>query len=202
MTALTTELVTYPLPGAAWPELIAFWRTEWPHTDVDWLDALSGAHAETLTIQLALARAGGEIVGTASVYYPRADPEACCIADVLTSPQQRGQGIAARLTELAVASAFAAGCRVAYLGNKPTEHCVYEKVGFQRIRGAVMRRVAAGAEQAEAGWYAEGQPMGVRETVWGDLPGLAAFLAQPLRLDVIAPGRPRSLRLRLHHGVE
>jgi GNAT superfamily N-acetyltransferase/L-amino acid N-acyltransferase YncA len=180
MTALTTELLTYPLPGTAWPELIAFWQTEWPRTDVDWLAALSGALAESLTVQLALARAGGEIVGTASVYYSRAAPEVCCIADVLTSPSQRGRGIAARLTDLAVTAAFAAGCRAAYLGNKPTAHCVYEKVGFQRVRGAVMRRAAPGAEQAEAGWYAEGQPMGVRETVWGDLPSFAAFLAQPL----------------------
>jgi predicted N-acetyltransferase YhbS/L-amino acid N-acyltransferase YncA len=180
VTSLATEILTYPLPGAAWPELLAFWQTEWPRTDVDWLEALRGTYAATLTIQLALARADGEIVGTASVYYPRASPEVCCIADVLTHPRMRGQGIAARLTDLAVASAFAAGCQVAYLGNKPTGGCVYEKVGFRRLRGAVMRRGAIGASAPEAGWYAAGQPMGVRETGWGDLPGVAALLAQPL----------------------
>ncbi|NQU12276.1 GNAT family N-acetyltransferase [bacterium] len=188
---LSIQQRTYPLPSEDWARLIAFWQTEWEHTDVDWLAALRGDYADTLTIQLVSGVLGGRLVGTASVYYPRLAPEVCCLADVLTLREFRGRGIAARLSEQAVQVGFAAGCRVAYLGNKPTRSSVYAKMGFARINGAVMRRAAPGHESRETEWYAPGQPVTVRPTVWGDLPGVAALMAQPL--GTMAADFPRGL---------
>jgi len=188
---IVNELVTYPLPGGQWPALLAFWKAEWDHTAVDWLQALRGAYADSLTIQLAFAVCGGEVVGTASVYYPLQSPEVCCVSDVLTRPDMRGRGIAANLTEMGIKSAFAAGCQVAYLGNTPKPRSVYEKIGFQRIQGAMMRRVAPGQGNAEVRWYAPGQFLSVRETLWGDLPGVVCLLAQPL--SVCFTDYPRGL---------
>src|SRR5262249_44315883 len=115
-----------------------------------------------------------------SVYFPRTTPEVCCVADVVTHPKRRGLGIAAHLTERVVQEAFRAGCRVAYLGNKPKPHSVYEKIGFVRIRGAMMRRAAEGHADCETNFYATGQAVTVRPAVWGDLPGVACLMAQPL----------------------
>jgi len=184
MVQYTQELLTYPLPAERWPALLTFWQTEWNHTDVDWLEALRGAYADSLAIRLAVAYSDGRIVGTASAYYPRGGAEICCCADVLTLQDMRGHGIAANLTDTVVKSAFGAGCRVAYLGNANKPRSVYEKIGFQRIRGAVMRRGAPGEADPEAGWYAAGQPLSVRDTVWADLPGVACLLAQPLSICV------------------
>ncbi len=146
---LAMESRVYPLPPAEWPPLLEFWQTEWAHTDVDWLEALRGAYADSLTIQLVRGTLDGRIAGTASVCHARTAPEVCCLADVLTAKDCRGMGIGARLSEEAVRLGFAAGCRVAFLGNKPTPGSVYHKIGFTRLRGAVMDAVVHDAYEGQ-----------------------------------------------------
>ena len=77
---------TYPIPPREWAPYLSFWQLEWQHTDVDWLEAMRGAYADTLTICMAHARLNGELLATASVYFPRVEPEVCCVADVVTHP--------------------------------------------------------------------------------------------------------------------
>ena len=98
----------------------------------------------------------------------------------MTVPAFRGRGIARALTERAVQIAFRAGCRVAYLGNVPTKSSVYEHIGFTRLKGVMMRRPAPGNEQFETEAFAPDQPTLVRDTNWGDLPGVVCLMAQPV----------------------
>lgn len=175
---------TCPVPVGERPPLLAFWRAEWKHTDLDWDESLRGAYSDSLTIRLVTAMLGGRIVGAASVMHAKASPEICVIADVLTAPEFRGQGIAARLADEAVRSGFADGCRVAYLGNIPMPRSVYERIGFTRLRGVVMRRSAPGQADCETQFYEKGQAVSVRPAAWGDLPGVACLMAQPLQCRI------------------
>jgi GNAT superfamily N-acetyltransferase len=112
--------------------------------------------------------------------YPTENAEVCVVEDVMTVPEHRGKGIGASLTNSLVELGFRAGCQVAYLGNAPTPSSVYLKCDFVRINGAVMRRSAPGHDNCESEFYSPGQTISVRATNWGDLPGVACLLAQPV----------------------
>jgi len=170
----------YPIDPGDRALLIDLLQEVFPRTDVDWLQSMRGAYADVLVTHSVVGSIDGEPVANASVAFARASPEVCVIEDVMTVPAFRGLGIARALTERAVQIAFGSGCRVAYLGNVPTKSSVYEHIGFTRLKGVMMRRAAQGSEQFEARAFAPGQPTLVRETNWGDLPGLVCLMAQPV----------------------
>jgi GNAT superfamily N-acetyltransferase len=177
---LEVEERTYPIPSAKRTELVDLLQQEWPRTDVDWLQSMRGVYAADLVTRALLAACDGRAVATASLAYPKDQPEVCVIEDVMTVPEFRGYGIARILTARLVDLGFAAGCKVAYLGNVPTPRPVYEKVGFVRLSGVFMRRPAPGHESYESEAFAAGQPLEIREANWGDLPSFACFMAQPM----------------------
>ncbi len=188
---LNVTIYTYPIPVIDQMILIELWRTEWTRGDYDWLQSMSGAYSQTLKIRAAIGRIGGQPVGTASVCYPIEDPEVSVVGSVLTHPDYRGLGVAAYLTDTVVELSFAAGCQVAYLGATRDPRCVYLRCGFQRWNGGVMRRAAPGSADFEVRYFAAEQTVSVREARWGDLPGLACFVVQPL--DCLVLDYPRSL---------
>lgn len=132
----------------------------------------------------------------------------------MTREDFRGLGIAATLTEGLLQQAWEAGCRVVYLGNSPRQVSVYEKIGFRRLFGAVMRRPAPGETEPEKDFFAPGQQTSVRPANWGDLPGVACLMAQPMEtlcLDflrgLVSPRYAQPLRCvsnftSLWYGVE
>jgi GNAT superfamily N-acetyltransferase/L-amino acid N-acyltransferase YncA len=169
-----------PLPSEQRTTLIDLIQHAFPRTDVDWLQSMRGVYADVLDIHSLIGSVDGVPVATASVSFPSSAMEVCVITDVMTLSEFRGLGIARILTEQAVQIAFAAGCHVAYLGNAPTRSSVYEKIGFKRISGVFMRRAAPGHEEYESEAFAPGQPATIRETTWGDLPGIVCLMAQPM----------------------
>ena len=171
---------TYPIPPADRMGIIELLQQEWARTDVDWLQSMRGAYSQTLRTRVALARVGGDAVGTASIAFARERPRIGVVEDVMTREDFRGLGIAATLTEGLVRQAWEAGCRVVYLGNSPRQVSVYEKIGFRRLFGAVMRRPAPGETEPEKDFFAPGQQTSVRPANWGDLPGVACLMAQPM----------------------
>ena len=178
---MTVTFLTYPIDRQDQIQLIDLLQHEWERTDVDWLESMRGLHAETLKTRAVLGWLDGRPVATATVVYPVEEPEVCVVEDVMTLAQYRGRGIGEKLSNMVVDLAFEAGCRVAYLGNTPTSQgSVYLKCGFERISGAIMRRPAPGQETCERDFYAPGQSTSVRQTQWGDLPGLACLMGQPL----------------------
>lgn len=172
--------LTYPIAPADRMVIIELLQRQWARTDVDWLQSMRGAYSQYLQTRVALARVGGEAVGTASIAFACERPQVGVVEDVMTRKDFRGLGIAATLTEGLVRQAWEAGCRVVYLGNSPRQVSVYEKIGFRRLFGAVMRRPASGETEPEKDFFAPGQQTSVRPANWGDLPGVACLMAQPM----------------------
>jgi len=172
--------LTYPIAPADRMVIIELLQQEWARTDVDWLQSMRGAYCRHLRTQAAVARVDGHAVGTASMAFACEHPRIGVVEDVMTLEDFRGLGIAATLTEGLVQQAWEAGCRVVYLGNSPRQVSVYEKIGFKRLFGAVMRRPAPGETEPEEVFFAPGQQTSVRPANWGDLPGVACLMAQPM----------------------
>lgn len=169
----------YPVDVATRTQLIDLLQQVFSRSDVDWLQSMRGIYSDVLTTCQLVGHLEGFPVGSATVAFAVDQPEVCVIEDVMTLPAARGQGIARALTEQVVKIGFDAGCRLAYLGNAPTVSSVYEHVDFTRIRGVFMRREAPGCAGHETRIFTPGQAMAVRETNWGDLPGVVCLMAQP-----------------------
>lgn len=174
----------YPVTSRDRTMLIDLLQQVYPRTDVDWLQSMRGVYADVLETHQWVGWIEDEPVGSASVAFACVEPEACVIEDVMTVPEYRGLGIARTLAEHAVQKAFAAGCRVAYLGNAPVDRSVYETIGFERVSGVFMRRAAPGHEDYEKVAFAPGQSTSIRDTNWGDLPGTACLAAQPMQITL------------------
>ena len=170
----------YPAAQAEQQELIGLWRSEWSRTDYDWLEALHGDYSETLTIVALVARVDRQPVATATVIFAKKLPEVCLLGNVVTLKPFRGQGIGEAVTNFAVSCGFEAGCQVAYLGSSRMHDNVYERNGFERLAGCIMRRPAPGDGRCETNLFASGQKSEIRSAVWGDMPGLVSLLTQPL----------------------
>ena len=183
---LGVELLRRPVAPADELRVTDLLAAEWERSDVDWVPSLRGAYAATLTSVTAIGRCGAVDVGTATVSYPAAEPEIAVVENVTTLAEHRRRGIAAALTETVVQLAFDAGCRLCFLGNggRVGQEAVYDRIGFART-GAIMRRAAPGFEAYERTLYAAGQRVSVRPACWGDLPGVAALVAQPLSTRVL-----------------
>ncbi len=82
------------------------------------------------TIQAALARVEGEIVGGANLLIGGGAAE---LAGVGTLPAYRRRGIAAGLCYRLLADHFAQGHRVAWLSSTPELRPLYDRLGFKRI---------------------------------------------------------------------
>jgi GNAT superfamily N-acetyltransferase len=176
---LAIRTIEYPASTQDAAMLIGLWRTEWTRGDFDWLSALSGDHGETLRWVSVVAFESDQPISTATVAFPRQDPEVCVVANVVTLPAHRGKGIGSAVTAAAVEVASSAGCRVSYLGSKAARREVYARAGFRPLSGVVMRRAAEPDPDPEAEFFAPGQQAAVREVEWGDLPGFACLCAQP-----------------------
>ncbi len=183
---LATRVVTYPIPSDEQRVLIDLWRTAWPRANnCDWLAAMSGDYADSLTIQTVVGAVDGVPVGTASNHYSVRDPQVAVIGSVLTHPDLRGLGIGRHLTAAATKLAFDAGCGVAYLATGRRPDSLYLRCGFHWYNGGVMRCPAPGHDACEDELYAAGQITTIRPAVWGDLPAMACLYAQPLETFVL-----------------
>ena len=176
---LKVDIFTRPIEKFDQMRIIELHQHEWDRTDVEWLPSMRGAYSDSLTSLTAMGSLEGVPAGTASTAFPVEEPEICVVEDVMTHPEYRRKGVAAVLVETLLESAFEAGCRLSFLGNAPKNKSVYETVGFTRLAGAMMRRAASGWEDYEIELYRPGQSAVVRETRWGDMPGVAALVAQP-----------------------
>lgn len=184
MTGVELTSHAYPLDPAGQQELIALWRSEWTHTDYDWLRALNGDYAETLRTVSVVARIDGRPVASATVNFARLSPEVCLVGNVVTLAEWRGQGLAKTVTDAAVALGFDADCTMAFLGSSRRNGNVYERCGFTRLAGSIMSRAAPAGGNPDA-VFTPGQTVEVRDAVWGDMPGFVHLLTQPVADSVI-----------------
>ena len=182
---LNTQVLTYPIAPEDQCLLVDLYRTEWTSADYDWLKSMRGDYSDSLVIQSLIGKIDGIPAGTASVNYPRRDPEIAVVGSVLTHPDFRRLRIAEHLTNAATDFAFAAGCKVAYLGAARIPTCIYLKCGYDWHNGGVMRCEADGCSECEQQFFRSDQETTIRSACWGDLAGLACLVVQDLDCCVI-----------------
>jgi GNAT superfamily N-acetyltransferase len=197
---LGIRTIEYPASTADALMLTGLWRTEWTRGDFEWLSALGGEGSETLRWVSVVAFDADQPVSTATIAFPRRDPEVCVVANVVTLRSHRGRGIGSAVTAAVVEVASAAGCRVAYLGSRADRREVYARAGFRPVSGVVMRRAVPPDSDPEAEFFAPGQRARVREVEWGDLPGFACLCAQPW--PQVFFDYPRGLASGLHGRLD
>lgn len=176
---LEFETLAYPLSPAVQSELVRLLRTEWTHSDYNWIEAMHGDYSEALVIASVLVRRRGNVVATATIHFARRRPEIAVLGSVLTHPDHRRQGLAGSAIERALALAAEAGCQVCLLGTTMKPRNIYHQHGFGWQNGVVMRR-CFGPADFEQDYFASGRSVTIRAANWGDLPGSAFLLAQPL----------------------
>lgn len=181
-TATTFSTYGYPVAREHQHTLIDLWRSAWTRTDYDFLESLYGDYAATLSITSVVAEVDGIPAATASVLYAADSPETGLIANVVCRPDYQGRGFGQKITELCVEIAFAAGCDVVMLGSKPRGGNVYERCGFRRVAGAIMRH---DGPSPIADPFAPGQATTIRPGAWGDMPGFVRLIAEPLTTTVL-----------------
>jgi len=168
-----------PLTDQETMDLIRLWRTEWPHGDFDWISSLSGDYAATLRLSVVTGRAPDHLAATATAVGCETGGEIALISSVMTAASDRGRGLGAEATELAVAEAARRGARVVYLGTNTWPKNVYQKIGFSKWNGIVMRRQIGTGDAPEDEIFSPGQPASIRTGEWGDAPAFVGFVIQP-----------------------
>ena len=178
---LELEVLTYPLSAEQqWTLLSLWWIGGLREGDYDFLKSMNGNYSDTLKIQSVIGMVDGVPTGTASVNYPVQDPEVAVVGMVTTHPDFRRLGIGAHLTNAVTDLAFAAGCKVAYLGAERIPNCLYLRCGYEWHNGGVMRRAAKCCDGYEEQIFASGQKVAIRPAAWGDMSGFTCLVVQPL----------------------
>ena len=186
MTHIDWNISTPPLPDGDLLDLIRLWRTEWKRGDFDWVSSLSGDYAETLRLSVVTGREAGRLAVTATAVTREGGGEIGLISSVMTADAHRGRGLGAEATERAVAEAQRLGASVAYLGTNTWPRNVYQKIGFEKWNGIVMRRALVTGTPPEEKIFAPGQAVTVREAQWGDAPAFVALVLQPLGTTLLS----------------
>ncbi len=108
---------------------------------------LAGTHDPSLADTMLVGRIDGKVVGTAWHGTDRDLPEMGGYGFVFTEPEQRGKGIAQRLTELSINGFWAVGGQVSYLGTvNPVAQHIYEKHGYRHYNGLTYRALRPGTD--------------------------------------------------------
>lgn len=168
-----------PLTDRDTMDIIRLWRTEWAHGDFDWIASLSGDYAATLRLSVVTGRTPDHLAVTATAVECETGGEIALISSVMTAACDRGRGLGAEATELAVVEAAKRGARVVYLGTNTWPKNVYQKIGFSRWNGIVMRRQIDTSDAPEDEIFSSGQPASIRVAEWGDAPAFVGFVVQP-----------------------
>jgi GNAT superfamily N-acetyltransferase len=179
MNSIDWNISIPPLRDQETMDLIRLWRTEWPHGDFDWISSLSGDCAATLRLSVVTGRAPDHLAATATAVGCETGGEIALISSVMTAACDRGRGLGAEATELAVAEAGRRGARVVFLGTNAWPKNVYQKIGFSKLNGIVMRRQIGPGDAPEDEIFAPGQSACIREAEWGDAPSFVGFVIQP-----------------------
>lgn len=133
---------------------------------------LAGSHDPSLADTMLIGRIDGTIVGTAWHGTDRDLPEMGGYGFVFTDPEQRGKGVAQRLTELAIQGFWAAGGQVSYLGTvNPVAQHIYEKHGYRHYNGLTYRALRPGtdADAFDESFFGRAGDGEIRDIRMGDL---------------------------------
>ncbi len=144
---------------------------------------LAGTHDPSLADTMLVGRIDGTVVGTAWHGTDRDLPEMGGYGFVFTEPEQRGKGIAQRLTELSIQGFWKVGGQVSYLGTvNPVAQHIYEKHGYRHYNGLTYRALRPGtdADDFDEQFFGRAGDGEIRDIRLGDIgayTGLVMLLA-------------------------
>jgi N-acetylglutamate synthase-like GNAT family acetyltransferase len=167
-------------------DLINLWRTEWKRGDFDWIESLKGDYAETLRFSVVQGRIENQLAATATAIQSKEDPRVALISSVMVGSVHRGLGLGAEATKRTMTEAAKLGAEVCYLGTAQWPQNVYQKIGFKRWNGNVMRHELSGRGRLEEVFFAKGQLTLIRKASWGDATGFVTLVVQPLSTRLLS----------------
>ena len=133
---------------------------------------LAGTHDPSLADTMLVGRIDGTVVGTAWHGTDRDLPEMGGYGFVFTEPEQRGKGIAQRLTELSIQGFWKVGGQVSYLGTvNPVAQHIYEKHGYRHYNGLTFRALRPGtdADSFDEQFFGRAGDGAIRDIRLGDI---------------------------------
>jgi GNAT superfamily N-acetyltransferase len=116
----------------------------------------------------------GQIVSGAWTISPVDDARIGSIGEVFTAEAYRGRGLARAVCQRLLQSFDERGGQCMFLAtSNPTAELLYRQLGFETLRGQLMRRTQTNFEDV---WFRP-SPVTMRPLIWGDLPRLIALYA-------------------------
>jgi len=139
-------------------------------------ELLAGDMNEWLYTPYAIGLIGGKIVGSASYYSSRKNPDIGLIEFVETLEEHRGKGVASALISALVNDFNGRDGLALYLcTTNPIAARVYEKHGFWYSIGDGLRYLSPRAADFDDTYFSYQSEAYVREATWTDLPGISAL---------------------------
>jgi len=179
--------VAAPLtPDAAW-KVESLLLKIFEYGDYSLRSALLGEYSETLNCTFFLAEYKGELVGAAACLYAHRNPTIAIVGPVGVDSDYRGNGIGTKLVRSLIKHLRLQRCMVAYLGvsaNTPSAS-LYERLGFKRYQGIVMRLLLTSRAEFERGYFTKCTDVRVRRAVWGDFPAIQALVSFPCQMYTV-----------------
>jgi GNAT superfamily N-acetyltransferase len=179
--------LTAPLaPDAAW-EVESFLLKIFERGDYSLRSALLGEYAETLNCTFILARYATKVVGAAGCLYRPGNPAIALLGPVGVAAEYRRSGIGTKLVKSVIDHAKGQGCSAIYLGvsaGSPARR-FYERAGFDRYKGIVMRLLLRAEARFESEYFANRADTEIRRACWGDFPGTLGLVGFPCSMYTV-----------------
>jgi len=171
--------VTAPLgTEIAW-EIESLLLKIFEYGDYSFRSALRGEYSDTLNSTFFLARYTEKLIGAAGCLCDRKNPSISIVGPVGVDVEHRGNGVGSKLVESIINYLRDRGCMAIYLGTSGPDEVVnfYEKLGFQKYKGIVMRHLLCSQRDFEE--YFKTADTNIRRAVWGDFPGISVLAVFP-----------------------
>jgi len=172
--------VTAPLDTETVWEIESFLLKIFEYGDYSFRSALSGKYHQTLNCTFFLANYNDFLIGAAGCLYAHNNPAVSIIGPVCVDAKFRRNGIGTKLISYAVEFLKTRGCKAVYLAVAADSPAVsfYKKLGFQKYKGVVMRRLFS-SEEIFGDCFNKSDDTNIRRVVWGDFPAVQALASFP-----------------------
>lgn len=171
--------VTAPLGiEAAW-EIESLLLKIFEYGDYSFRSALRGEYSKTLDCTFFLAKYKQKLIGAAGCLRGRKNPSISIIGPVGVDVKHRRNGVGSKLMESIIKYLRSRGCMAIYLGTSGPDEVVnfYEKLGFQKYKGIVMRHLLCSQRDFKDCFKAAETK--TRRAVWGDFPAICVLATFP-----------------------
>jgi len=166
-------------PKTAW-QIESLLLRIFEYGDYSFRSALSGRYCDELNCVFFIDKNNGAVIAAAGSLYARRNPAICILGPVCVDIPFRRKGLATELCGLLLLHLKTQGCQAIYLGvgqDGPAAG-LYKKLGFERYKGIVMRKLFCSEGQFSDRFSACKQ-IKIRRMSWVDYPAVSALMCEP-----------------------